>query len=82
MCITRVGKILGKNGNRATVRFLDDNTTREIDISMLNDIGKNSYVEVFADTALNPLTPKEAQWKKKLWIELRGKTAGRAAAPP
>jgi hydrogenase maturation factor len=77
MCITRVGKVLDKSGNRATIRFLDDAVTRDIDVSMLTDVGKNSYVEVFANSALNTLTPKEARWKKKLWLELRGKAGGR-----
>lgn len=70
MCITRVGRIVAKSGDRATVRLLDDNKTREIDVSLVDGARKNSYVEVFADTALNALTPKEALWKKKLWQEL------------
>lgn len=53
------------------MKFLDDGADREIDISMLMDVRKNSYVEVFSNIALNILTRSEALWKKKLWIELR-----------
>lgn len=63
--------VLSKKGGRAVVKFLDDDLKREVDVSMLTDVKKNSYVEVFSDTALNVLTQKEALWKKKIWVELR-----------
>ncbi len=72
MCVTRVGRIIELNGGgTATVRFLDDGVTREVNVSMVGDVRKNSYIEVFAESALNTLTPEEAQFRKKLWIELR-----------
>ena len=74
MCITRVGKVLANNGSTAMVRFLDDRITREVDVSMIGSVKKNSYVEVFADRALNTLSAKEARWKKKLWVDLRERT--------
>ena len=76
MCITRVGRVLSKDGIKAIVKFLDDNLKREVDVSMLADVKKNSYVEIFSDTALNILTQREALWKKKIWIELRQKAIG------
>lgn len=74
MCITRVGKVLGMNGTTATVKLLDDKVTREVDVSMIDGVKKDSFVEVFADRALNTLTAEEARWKKKLWVELRERT--------
>lgn len=71
MCITRVGKVLSISGSTAKVEFLDDKALREIDVSMVESLKKNSFVEVFADSALRSLTSKEAQWKKKLWLEMR-----------
>ena len=73
MCVTRVGKILSITGSMAKVEFLDDKVTRDIDVSMIEGIKKNSFVEVFADSALTRLTAKEALWRKKLWLEMRGK---------
>ena len=73
MCVTRVGKILSITGSMAKVEFLDDKVTRDIDVSMIEGIKKNSFVEVFADSALTRLTPKEALWRKKLWLEMRNK---------
>ena len=73
MCVTRVGKILSITGSMAKVEFLDDKVTRDIDVSMIEGIKKNSFVEVFADSALTRLTPKEALWRKKLWLEMRSK---------
>ena len=57
------------------MRFLDDNFEVDVDVSMLDRVKKNSYVEVFADSATGLLTRKEAMWRKKLWIELRRRTA-------
>lgn len=71
MCITRVGRVLAKSGNRATIRFLDDNAELDVDVSMLDKVDNNSYVEVFAYCALGVLTRKEAMYRKKLWVELR-----------
>lgn len=73
MCVTRVGKVLSISGNRALVKLLDEDVTRDIDISMVQ-IRKNSYVEIFADCALSRLTSKEALWRKRLWLELREQT--------
>jgi hydrogenase maturation factor len=73
MCVTRVGKILSITGRRAMVEFLDDKVTRDIDVSMIDGVKKNSYVEVFGDSALTRLTTSEAHWRKKLWLELRNK---------
>ncbi len=70
MCLTRVGKVLAVKGNRALVEFLDQEVRRDIDISMVK-VRKNSYVEVFADSALSRLTGKEAQLRKELWLEVR-----------
>lgn len=71
MCITKVAKVLNKNGKRALVIFLGDDVNKDIDISMLSNVRKNSYVEVFSDIALSVLTPKEALARRKLWVELR-----------
>jgi hydrogenase maturation factor len=71
MCITRVGKILSITGTEAKVEFLDDKATRQIDVSMIEGIKRNAFVEVFADSALTTLTAKEARWRKKLWLEMR-----------
>jgi hydrogenase maturation factor len=71
MCITRVGKILSITGSMARVEFLDDKAIRDIDVSMVEGIRKNAFVEVFADSALTILTAREAQWRKKLWLEMR-----------
>jgi hydrogenase maturation factor len=71
MCVTRVAKVLLLAGNRAKVEFLDDKVTRNIDVSLIEGLKKNSFVEVFADSALNLLTAKEASWKKELWLEMR-----------
>jgi len=72
MCMTRVGRVLSVSGNRAQVLFFGQDSPRDIDVSMVK-IKKNSYVEVFADSALKKLTSKEAQRRKQLWIEVWGK---------
>jgi hydrogenase maturation factor len=78
MCVTRVAKVVSIEGNSAFVKFLDDKETRKIDISMVK-VEKNSYVEVFADSALDLLTANEARWRKNLWLEMRrGMTGGPA----
>jgi hydrogenase maturation factor len=72
MCISRVGKIVSLKDNRiAAVRLLgDDRLVENIDVSMLDDVKKNSYVEVFANLALSTLPPKIALERKKAWIEV------------
>jgi hydrogenase maturation factor len=70
MCVTRVAKVVSIEGDSAFVKFLDDKETRRIDISMVK-VAKNSYVEVFADAALDLLTADEARWRKSLWLEMR-----------
>jgi len=75
MCVTRVAKVVSIEGDFALVKFLDDEVTRKIDISMVK-VAKNSFVEVFADSALNLLTADEARWRKKLWLEMRQSMKG------
>jgi hydrogenase maturation factor len=77
MCITRVGKVIAVSGSRATIRLLDQELTCDVDVSMIPDIQKNRYLEVFADTALRVLTPKEASWRRRLWAELRQRNGGK-----
>ena len=76
MCITRVGRVMSKKGSKATVRLLDRNTTSVVDVSMIGDVRRNTYVEIFADQALNVLSRKEAELRKKMWNEIKEK-AGR-----
>jgi hypothetical protein len=78
MCITRVGKVIAVSGSRATVRLLDQDMTLDVDASMIQDLQKNLYLEVFTDIALRVLTPKEANWRRKLWVELRERNGKRA----
>ena len=70
MCVTRVAKVISIDGDCASVKFLDDKVVGKVDVSMVK-VSKNSYVEVFADTAISRLSPEEAKWRKELWIELR-----------
>jgi hypothetical protein len=74
MCVTRVGRVLSVNGGKAVVRFFDDNTMGGVDVSML-DAKKDSYVEVFANLALSSLTAREAEKRRRAWLEIR-KAAG------
>jgi hydrogenase maturation factor len=70
VCITRVGRILSLQGERALVGFLDHDVTMEIDVSMV-DARKDAYVEVFGDRAISRLTKREAEARKRVWSELR-----------
>lgn len=70
VCVTRVGKILRLQGDRAVVEFLDYNVTMDIDVSMV-DAAKDAYVEVFGDRAIARLTRRDAEARKKIWSELR-----------
>lgn len=69
MCVTRVGQVLSLNGNKAMVRLLDQEVTREIDVSMVK-VSKNEYVEIFADLALKKISSREAQRRRELWAEV------------
>jgi len=73
LCITRVARVVSSYGNRALVEFLDRDFATEIDVSMVK-VRKNSYVEVFADTALKKLSSREAKRRKEIWLEVWGKT--------
>lgn len=72
MCITRVGRILSIRKNRASVLFFGQKSPRDIDVSLVK-AKKNSYVEVFADSALKELTTREAMRRKELWLEVWGR---------
>lgn len=76
MCITRVGRVLSIKGGKATVRLLDENLTSDVDVSMIDGVKRDTYVEIFADKALNVLTRKEAELRKRMWMEIRER-AGR-----
>ena len=72
MCVTRVAKVLSIGQDKARVKFVDGGATLEVDVSML-EAKRGDFVEVFADQALSILTEEEAEWRKKLWTELREK---------
>lgn len=70
MCITRVGKVLSLDKSKATVKLLGDNKIVDnIDVSMV-EAGLNSFVEVYANLALGQLTAKEANERKRAWVEV------------
>lgn len=69
MCVTRVGKVLSRNGNIAMVMLFDQKSVREIDVSMVH-VRKNEYVEVFANLALKKVSSREAQRRRELWMEI------------
>ncbi len=70
MCITRVGKVLSLDKSKATVKLLGDNKIVDnIDVSMV-EAGLNSFVEVYANLALGVLTTKEANRRKRAWVEV------------
>jgi prefoldin subunit 5 len=77
MCVTRVCRVVSLEGPRATVRYLDDDTVAEVDVSIV-DAKKGSYLEVFADRAIDRLTKREAEFKRNLRLEMNRL---RAAAP-
>jgi len=70
VCVTRVGRILRLQGDRALVEFLDYDVTMDVDVSLVNAT-KDVYVEVFGDRAIARLTRREAEARKKIWSELR-----------
>jgi len=74
MCITRLGRVLVVDHNRAMVRFLDTDVTKDVDISMVEGLRKNSYVEVFGDLVLGQISPSKAKSRQKLVMEIRRKT--------
>lgn len=70
MCITRVGKVVSLNKPKATVKLLGDGkVVEDIDVSMI-DVELNSYVEVYANLALGTLSTKEANARKRAWLEV------------
>jgi hydrogenase maturation factor len=71
MCITRLGRVLALKENRATIEFLDTQLIKDIDISMVKSVGRNSFVEVFGDVALGLISPRQAKSRQKLAIEIR-----------
>ncbi len=70
MCITRAGKVVSLNKPKATVKLLGDGkVVEDIDVSMIN-VELNSYVEVYANLALATLSTKEANARKRAWLEV------------
>ena len=72
MCVTRVAQVISVEGDKAKVKFVESGATRVVDVSLV-ETGKGRYVEVFADQALSGLTKAEAEWRKKVWLDLRAK---------
>jgi len=72
VCVTRVAQVISVEGDKAKVKFVESDATRVVDISMV-ETRKGGFVEVFADQALYSLTKAEAEWRKKVWLELRTK---------
>jgi|GEM_PF-651515 hydrogenase maturation factor len=70
MCISRVGKIVDIQGNRARIEFFDGRTSDQVDISMLMP-KTGAFVEVFGNLALSELTNAEAKRRLAAWNELR-----------
>jgi hydrogenase maturation factor len=73
LCITRLGRVLALKGNRATVEFLDTELIKDIDISMVKSVARNSFVEVFGDVALSLISPRQAKSRQKLALEIRNR---------
>jgi len=71
MCITRLGRVLALNGSRVTVEFLDTELIKDIDVSMVKSVARNSFVEVFGDVALCLISPRQVKSRQKLAIEIR-----------
>ena len=70
MCITRVGKVISLYKPKATVKLVGDGKVLEdIDVSVV-DAELNSYVEVYANLALAILSTKEANARKRAWLEV------------
>lgn len=70
MCITRVGKVIALNKNRASVKLVgDDRIVEDIDVSMI-DAPVDSYIEVYANLALSKLSVKEANSRKRIWRDV------------
>ncbi|MCL4519376.1 MAG: hypothetical protein M1587_09280, partial [Thaumarchaeota archaeon] len=70
MCITRVGKVISLCKPKATVKLVGDSKVLEdIDVSMV-DAELNSYVEVYANLALAILSTKEANSRRRAWLEV------------
>lgn len=70
MCITRVGKVLSLHNSKAIVKLLgDDRIIDLVDVSMIN-AKRNSYVEVYANLAISTLTSREADQRKRAWLEV------------
>jgi hydrogenase maturation factor len=70
MCITRVGKVVSIYKSKATVMLVgDDRIVENIDVSMI-DAKPNSYIEVYANLALATLSIREANQRKRAWLEV------------
>jgi hydrogenase maturation factor len=70
LCITRAGKVLSVENSKAKVKLLGDSRIIEdIDVSMIG-AKQEAYVEVYANLALRLLSAKEANQKKRVWIEV------------
>jgi hydrogenase maturation factor len=70
-----VGKVLSVKGSRATVKVVETGGLAEVDVSMV-DAKKDSYLEIFADTAIGRLTKKEAEYKISLKREVLSMAVG------
>lgn len=68
--MTRVARVISVKGERALVRFIEGNETRDIDVSMV-ETKNGGYLEVFADQALSTLSAEEARSRGRLWADLR-----------
>ncbi len=77
MCIARVGKILSVSKGKARVEFFDGGKMEDVDVSVVGNTRRGSYVEVFGNLALSTLTPAEAERRRAAWAEVR-----RAASLP
>lgn len=75
MCVTRVARVLSIQGTNASVLYLDSGAVGEVDVSMV-DTKKNAYVEIFAGQAIGSVTKKEAEFKRKLRMELERLRSG------
>lgn len=67
-----MAQVISVQGDKANVKFVESEATRVVDVSMV-ETRKGGYVEVFADQALSSLTKAEAEWRKKVWLDLRAK---------
>ncbi len=70
MCITRVGKVISIDKSKAIVKLVgDDRIVENVDVSMV-DAKPESYIEVYANLALGTLSVREANQRKRAWLEV------------